>query len=122
MAIKDVEGTEIPAIEVSGRIKIMERIGYKGGTILIRLIDEEVFIWDIFYEGAIHGSHFIIPLPKGQKVHTDAILVELRGMCYAGGATTIDMLRGENDLDEKTKENVELFEANRDKVDQPKGK
>lgn len=100
----------------------MELIGYKGGKILIRLIDEEIFLWDALYEGEIYGSHFIIPLPKGQKTHTEKILVELRGMCYAGGATTIDMLRGENTLDEKQKENVEIFEANRDKFDQPKGK
>ena len=100
----------------------MERIGYKGGIILIRLIDEEIFLWDALYEGEIYGSHFIIPLPKGQKKHADNVLVEVRGMCYAGGATTIDMLRGENKLDDKTKENVELVEANRDKVDKPKRK
>lgn len=103
----------------SGRIQILERVGYKDGTILTRLYDEEIFTWDVVWHDQIYGSHFIVPLDKGKKKHDNAIIMEVGQMCYAGGATTIDMLRGEGELDPKTKQNVEIFEANRDKIDKP---
>ena len=101
----------------SGRIKILERIGYKDGIILIRLFDEEIFVWDALWRGEIYGSHFIVKLPKKAKKHTEEIVREVRQMCYAGGGTTIDMLRGEHELDDKTKQTVEVFESSREEVE-----
>lgn len=112
----------------SERLKIHLRVGYKDGIIVVRSVDGEVFLWDAIWHGDIYSGHFIITLPEGDKIgadgryksHPEAILKEVREMCYAGAATTIDMLRDEGKLDKKTQENVKIFEANRDRVEKIK--
>jgi hypothetical protein len=101
----------------SDRYKMLEMVGYKDGTIISRLFDNEIFVWDVIWNGQMYSGHFIVTLDAGQSVHTNQIINEVTQMCYAGAATTIDMLRGENEIDEKQKQNVAMFESVRDKVD-----
>lgn len=110
---------DLPVKETKGRVQILERVGYKDGVIITRMFDNEVFVWDVIYKGEMYSGHFVITLPKGKKRHTNKIIMEVGQMCYAGAATTIDMLMGEGELDPKTKQNVEIFESMRDKIDKP---
>ena len=83
------------------------------------MYDNEIFVWDVIWNGDIYSGHFVVTLPKGKKRHTNKIIMEVGQMCYAGGAASIDALRGENTLTEKQKQNVEIFESMRDKIDKP---
>lgn len=96
---------------------MLERVGYKDGIIITRLVDDEVFMWDVIWNGEMYSGHLIVTLPEGELVHSNKVINEVTQMCYAGGGTTIDMLRGENELTPKQKQNVEIFESVREEAE-----
>jgi len=98
-----------------GRMKLIMAVGYKDGMIYVRMVDRDLFIWDAVWKGQLYSSYIVIT-PKEDEELSQDIINEAAQMCYAGAASTIDIQRGEG-LSDEEKRQVELFEANRLKVE-----
>ena len=100
----------------SGRMKILMAMEYKDGMIYIRQIDEELFIWDAVYKNKLYSSYLVIKLSKNKKKLPSDVVDEVRDMCYAGAASTIDMQMGVK-ISDKTMQMVKDFENTRKQVE-----
>ena len=89
---------------------------YKKGMIYVRQVDEEIFIWDAIYKNKLYSSYIVITLDKGKKKLGKDIIDEVRQMCYAGAATTIDLQMGVK-LSKKDRDLIKKFESKRKQIE-----
>lgn len=95
-------------------MKILMAMEYKGYKVYVRMIDDDLFIWDAVYDNELYSNYIIITPKEGEKLADDTI-AQAKDMCFAGAAATIDT-KLKVELSDKDKENVEIFEEAREKV------
>lgn len=98
-----------------GLIRVLQLVDYKGGSILIRKLPNNIYEWIVFFKGKFYSSYIIIDPVKGQTDLNEEEISEVTKMLYAGAATTIDYQLGEK-LSKKTKEMVKIFESGRKSI------
>lgn len=103
------------AEEHKGRVRVLTALGYKDGMIYVRRVGKDMFLWDAIWEGQLYSSYIIVTQQE-HEVLSEEQVHEIADMCFAGGAATIDTLRGD-ELSEKEKGIVKTFEANREVVE-----
>ena len=99
-----------------GRVKVLRATLYRGHKVIIRMIGDDYFEYLISLDGEIYSSYIIIQAKAEGKKLTKSEIDECAALIYTGAEATIDTIMGV-ELDEKTKEYVELFEKNREKLD-----
>ena len=92
-----------------GIMQVLMVMTYKGFPIYVRLINEDVFIWDVISDGQLYSSYLVISPVKGQKKLSKAEKDEVIKMCYAGAAATIDNILGV-ELSDKEQDMLDKFE------------
>lgn len=102
--------------KVKGRVSILKVLPYLDCPVYIRLIDNEIFMYDLLYNNQLYSSYLIIRPKKGMTKLSDSEINQASALIYTGAMATIDTLKG-NGPDEKMKAVVDTFEANRDKID-----
>jgi len=112
---KKLKLPKIKSKTIRGRIKVLLALGYEGNKIYVRQIDKDMFLWDVVWNGEIYSSYIVINPEKGRKTLTKEQTKIAIDMCYAGACATIDVMMGK-ELGRKEKENVEIFEKARKKV------
>jgi hypothetical protein len=106
------------SVEAESLMKILTAVGYKDGMVYARQIagsTKDIFLWDAVWQGQLYSSYIVVTHEEGVELTQD-VVDNARDMCYAGAAATIDFQRGEG-LTDQEKAQVELFEANRLKVE-----
>lgn len=98
-----------------GRVKLLYALPYEKNMVYVRMIGEDLFMWDVVYGGEIYSSYIIITPEKGKKKLEKKHIAAALQMCYAGATATIDMKMGKK-LDKKMQENVKIFEESRKKL------
>lgn len=99
-----------------GRVKILRATVYRGNKVIIRMIGDDYFEYLISFNGEIYSSYIIIQPTELNKKLSKEEIQECSALIYTGAEATIDTLMGV-ELDPKTKEYVQLFENNREKLD-----
>lgn len=96
-------------------IKLLQIVGYKEGSILIRQFPQDIYIWDVFFKGKFYSGYIVMKPAEGKTELDDEQLKELIKMLYAGAATTIDYQLGIK-LNRTQTQMVEMFENGRSAV------
>lgn len=105
--------------KVEGRIKVLKALPYKDSMIYLRMVDNDLFMYDLVFKGQIYSSYLLMKPKKGCKKLTQDEINQSAALIFAGATTTIDFLRGE-ELDKKSLGIVNVFENAR-KVFEGKG-
>lgn len=100
----------------SGKVKILRATLYKSHMVYIRMIGNDLFEYLLEYNGQIYSSYNIIKPRKGEKVLSEQDIADCRDLTMAMAETTLDELLGHT-VEGETKEYAELFEKNREKVE-----
>lgn len=82
---------EIKTKKVKGRITVLQVLPYRGGTIVIRKIDEDVFEYIVSFDTEIYSDYMIIDL-EGKKKANQKQTVSMGALLFTGATTTIDEL------------------------------
>lgn len=98
--------------QVSGMMKILMAVMYKGYHLYVRSLGKTTFLWDVVIENQLYSSYIQITPKKGRQKLTKAEISEVTKICYAGGAATIDNHLGLEPADTDQKM-IEMFEAAR---------
>jgi len=108
-----------------GRIKMLKAMPYKGSMIYIRMIGEDMFMYDLVFKKEIYSSYLIVDLKrkrdkkgritKGWQKMTKNEINNAGALIFTGAVSTIDWLLGKK-IDKKTKDKVDLFESTRKNV------
>lgn len=101
------------AVEAEDKIDVLMATRYQGCMIYIRRMGH-FFVWDSVINGEIYSGHFVFTLKEGEK-YTDDFMQTAIKMCFAGAAASIDMKLGIK-LDDKSKQNVKMFESVRNQI------
>lgn len=89
---------------------------YKDCPIYVRMIGDDVFIWDVIFKNRLYSSYIVMKPEKGKiKLNKDQI-TETAKMCYSGAAATIDIQLGEK-LNDKDADIVRRFEGARKQIE-----
>lgn len=102
--------------KVKGRVTILKAVLYKGYKIIIRKIGKDYFEYLIPFNNEIYSNFMIIKPKKGSKKLTLSEIAECCELIYVGAESTIDALLG-IEADDTVKNVVEIFENNREKID-----
>lgn len=113
---KTVEEPVLETTEVKGVVKVLRVTLYEDISVMIRQVYEEYFEYLFMFEGQFYGSYIIAKLPEGRDKLTEQEVQEAAALIYNGAMATIDVLTGK-EVDDKTKEYVELFESKREAVE-----
>ena len=113
---KTAEEPTLETTEIKGVVKVLRVTPYEGISVMIRQIYEEYFEYVFMFEGQFYGSYIIAKMAEGQKKLTEQEVQEASALIYNGAMATIDVLTGK-EVDDKTKEYVELFESKREAVE-----
>ena len=115
--MKQIKEKELIGKKDTGRVRILKAIMYHSHMIYVRMIGEDYFEYLVEFNGEIYSAYIIIkPAGKKKKLTEDEI-EQCRELIYAGAEATLEELLGINTIDEKTKEYIELFEENREKLE-----
>ena len=99
--------------KIKARVKLLKAIPYKDCMVYIRMIDNEIFMYDLIYKNELYSSYLVITPKKGSKKLTKDEINQSAALIFSGAISTIDILVG-NKLDKKTKNIVNTFEKNRE--------
>ncbi len=102
--------------KVKGRIRVLKAIPYRDCPVYIRQVDNEIFMYDLIFKNQIYSSYLIIKPEKGKTKLTETQIGQAGALIMTGAMTTIDTMLGDK-MDTQTKEVVNTFEANREKID-----
>lgn len=94
---------------VKGRIKVLKATLYKDCMIYIRLIDNDIFMYDAVFKGQIYSSYIVIKSKKDSTRLTKGEINQSAALIFVGATTTIDTLLGER-VDKSTEKRVKEFE------------
>lgn len=100
---------------VKGLMTVLQLVEYKGGSILIRKFPQDMYVWDVFFNGKFYSSYIIMKPVDSKTELNDEELKEVVKMLYAGAAATIDYQLGTK-LDKSQSEMVKIFEGARKTV------
>jgi len=100
------------AKKISGRIKVLRALPYKGSMIYLRVIDGEIFEWLLTFHNEIYAGYLVIKPKKGSSKLTNREISQSASLALQGALTTIDNLL-KTKLDRKTRRKVEMFEKAR---------
>lgn len=103
--------------KVKGMVKVLKALMYKGHMVYIRMIGDTYFEYLLEYNGEIYSSYIIIKPQENKKRLSKSEIQECAALIYTGAEATLDLLLGENTVDEDTKKAVELMERNREIID-----
>ena len=98
--------------KVKGRIKVLKALPYKGLMVYLRMIDDDIFMYDLVFNNQIYSSYLIMKPKKGDKKLTQDEIDQSAALIFSGAAATIDTLKGDG-LDKKGKAIVKTFEDHR---------
>lgn len=84
--------------------------------VYLRVIDDDIFTYDLVFKGEIYSSYLIMKPKKGSKKLTKDEINQSAALIFAGACSTIDYLKGEK-LDKKTKGMVKTFEDHREQLE-----
>lgn len=82
---------DIKTKKVKGRISVLQVLPYKGGSICIRKIDEDIFEYIVTFDNEIYSDYMIIDL-EGKKKTNQKQTVSMGALLFTGATTTIDEL------------------------------
>lgn len=102
--------------DATGIVKVLRATLYEDHMVYVRQIYEEYFEYLFNHENQIYSSYIIATLPEGRDKMTEQEVQEASALVYNGAMATIDVLIGK-EVDDKTKEYVELFEGKREQVE-----
>lgn len=83
-----------------GRILLLHAKPYKGCMVYIRQIDEDLFLYDVVFNGQIFPFHLEVTHKIGEKLSESTIRGAV-GMVLAGAHATIDTLTKSADVREQ---------------------
>lgn len=102
--------------KVKGRITVLKVLPYKGSMVYLRMVGEDIFMYDLVFKNEIYSSYLIISPKKGYNKLNKNEINQAGALIFAGAVSTIDTLLKEK-VDKKTEEVVNTFEANRKKIE-----
>ena len=102
--------------KVKGRVVIKRAMPYKGHMAYVRYMKPDYFEYLVCYKGQVYSGYMIFTLPEGRKRLSKREIEEGSDMLWMGAETTIDQLLN-IELDEGTKEVIDVFESGREQVE-----
>ena len=97
-------------------MKVLMMMSYKGYPVYVRMVQKEMFIWDVIVDNQLYSSYIIIKPKKGEKSLSQREIEEVIKMCYAGAGATVDNILGV-ELSKTDKEAVEVLEKYQKQVE-----
>lgn len=76
--------------KVSGRIKVLKAMPYKGVMVYIRRINQDIFEYIVPYKGQIYSSYLIMKPKKGKTKLSKGEVAKSAAVIFAGATATID--------------------------------
>ena len=108
--------TELNVKKVDGRIRVLKALPYRDCMIYLRMIDKDIFTYDLIYDNQLYSSYMIITPKKGKTKLSDDEINQCAALILSGATSTIDTLMGTK-LEDRTNEVVKTFEAIREPFD-----
>jgi hypothetical protein len=78
--------------KVPGRMKVLRVMPYKGCQVYLRQIDEDIFMYDIVFEGQLYSDYIILTPEEGIDKLTENQINGAAGIIFTAATTTIDIL------------------------------
>ena len=94
---------ELKTKNVKARVKLLKAIPYKGCMVYIRMIDTQIFMYDLVYKNEIYSSNIIFTPRKGQAKLSNSEIAKAASIIWSGAITTIETLLGNSISGEKKK-------------------
>lgn len=94
--------------KVKGRIKVLRALPYKGSMVYLRMINKDIFMYDLIFNNEIYSSYMVFTPRNGQTKLSKSEIESAASLIWAGAMATIDTLLGETVTGEK-KEQAERF-------------
>jgi len=102
--------------QVKGRIKVLKALPYKGSMVYLRMVDDDIFMYDLVFKGEIYSSYLIMKPKKGFKKLNQDEINQSAALIFAGATATIDTLSGDK-INKETKGIVKTFEDHREQFE-----
>jgi len=102
--------------KVKPRIKVLKALPYRGIMIYLRMVNDDIFMYDLAFKGEIYSAYFIMKPKKGFIKLSEGEINQSAALILAGATATIDTLLGKK-LDKKIKGVVKIFEKAREKFE-----
>lgn len=110
----DVNGLEYK--KVKGKVRVLKVVRYETCPIYIRMVGNDMFMYDLVFGGEIYSSYIIITPSMGKLSLTKDQISQAGALILTGALATIDTLLG-IEVSDEAKEKVELFESVRESVE-----
>jgi len=101
--------------DVTGRVKLLKVIPYKGCMVYLRRIGIDYFEFLIVFNRQIHTAYYVLTLDDSKKDLTSSQVAQAGALAMAGACTTIDVLL-EEAIDKSSNGLVNPFEKGRPEV------
>ena len=94
---------KLKAKKIKARIKVMRVLQHQGSPIYIRMIDGEIFTYDLIFQNELYSSYLVIKPAKGQKKLKPEEVEKAIALIYSGAVATIRTLLGDQVKGEEKK-------------------
>lgn len=102
---------KIKSKNVKGQMAVLKVMAYKGCNVYIRRFGENIFVYDVVFEGQIYSAHFIINPANGTTKLDGKQLMAATNMVWAGAEATIDELLGVKLTPEQAKQAQKVIDS-----------